>query len=482
MTENKKLSEKTIEKFKDFPVDNQIKRALSELGFHKPMEVQTKTIPMILEGKDLIVKSQTGSGKTAAFAIPICEKVDITLDRPQALVLAPTRELALQVKEDIFDIGRHKGVTCCVIYGKQSIQDQRKELSKNPHVIVATPGRIMDHILKKNVKLRELKYLVIDEADEMLLMGFQEQLETIIKKLPDDRVTLLFSATMPERVQQLSQIYMRSPLNIEIESEVSTIDKIEQIYYLVDGLKKVDFMKKMIKHENPDKTIIFCNTQEQVSNLYEIMKKSERSLVFVHGGLDQGLRVQRLKAFKRGEYKMLIATDVAARGLHVKGVTHVINYGVPFDHENYVHRIGRTGRVDEHGIAITMVIPKELERFNELQEFLGYTIPCKGGHVDKKPKASKLRASAKQRYKAEKRKGQKAIIQVNAGRSNSRLKSGDFLSAIRNIQDVYNEDIGKIDIRETVTNIEIHDGKEDLILKAFKTKKIKGKLYRVKRG
>ncbi|QIB69305.1 DEAD/DEAH box helicase [Aminipila butyrica] len=484
MNKVNEIQEKVIEKFKDYPLDNAIKRALSELGFKQPLEVQAKVIPMIWEGKDLIVKSQTGSGKTAAFAIPLCEKIDVELDTPQVLVLTPTRELTEQVKQDIADIGKYKGVKCCALYGRQPMELQRKELKQTlPHVIVATPGRMMDHLLNKNVKLHDIKYLVIDEADEMLIMGFKEQLETIIKKIPKERVTLLFSATIPNEVHFLSQEFMNHPEEIQIEAEVSNLEKIEQIYYAVDGLKKVDFMKKVIERERPRKAIIFCNTQEQVANLFEIFRKWDHFTCAVHGGMDQQMRTETLNAFKRGEYKMLIATDVAARGLHVQGITHVINYGVPFEHEQYVHRIGRTGRVDQHGIAITMVIPSEMDRFHDLEKFLGYTIPCKGGHVDRKPpKADSTRRTGRERYKADNRRGQKAFVQFNAGRDNSSLKTSDFLAAIRRVDGIRNEDIGKVDIRGKVTNVEISDGKEALVIKAFKTKTIKGKLYRVKKG
>lgn len=473
---------KGIGKFKDYPLDHQIKRALVELGFNSPLEVQAITMPLIFQGKDLIVKSQTGSGKTAAFAIPICEKVDVELERPQVLVLAPTRELAVQVKEDIVDIGKYKGLKFCALYGKQPMEIQRKELKQNPHVIVATPGRMMDHILNKNVKLNDIKYLVIDEADEMLIMGFKTQLEAIIKKLPLERVTLLFSATIPEEVHTLSQMYMINPQYIEIESDVPNLEKIEQIYYAVDGLKKVDFMKKMIKHERPEKTMIFCNTQEQVDNLFEIMRKWDRSTCAVHGGMPQEVRMEKMRAFKKGEYKTLIATDLAARGLHVRGITHVINYGVPFDHENYVHRIGRTGRVDEHGIAITMVIPSEMERFKALEAFLGYKIPCKGGHVEKKPKGVSEKKNAKNRYKASPQKGSEVKIQINAGVNNSNLKRSDILATIRSMNGITSEDIGKIDMRETTTNVAILNGKERLVIKGFESKKMKGKVYRAKRG
>lgn len=483
MSEGKEIQVKQPEKFKDYPLDNEIKRALSELGFKNPLEVQEKAIPLILDGKDLIVKSQTGSGKTAAFAIPICQKIDAELKSPQVLVLTPTRELTEQVKNDFADISKYKELKCCALYGKQPMAEQRKELKKNtPHVIVATPGRMMDHILNKNVKLQDIKYLVIDEADEMLIMGFKDQLEAIISKLPQERVTLLFSATMPEEVNALSQHYMRHPENIEIESNVSNLEKIEQIYYAVDGLKKVDFMKKVIEREQPRKAIIFCNTQEQVDNLLEILRKWSNSICAVHGGMDQQMRSEKLTSFKRGECKLLIATDMAARGLHVQGITHVINYGVPFEHEQYVHRIGRTGRVDQHGIAITMVIPSELSRFRELEQFLGYKIPCKGGHVDRKPKAKAdtERPAGRQRFKVENRKGQKALVQFSAGRNTSTLKASDFVSAIRSVEGISNEDIGRVEIRDIVTNIEILNGKERAVINAFKTKKVKGKLLRVK--
>lgn len=478
----KETPQQNIEKFKDYSLDNNIKKALSELGFKAPLEVQAKVIPLILEGRDLIVKSQTGSGKTAAFAIPLCQKIDPALDSPQVLVLTPTRELTAQVKEDMADIGKYMDLKFCAIFGKAPMDVQRKELKQNPHVIVATPGRLMDHLKNKNVKLKDIKYLVIDEADEMLIMGFKEQIETILNKVPADRVTLLFSATMPDEIHALSRAYMKNPENIEIDSEVSTLDKIEQIYYAVDGLKKVDFMKKVIEKENPRKAIIFCNTQEQVDNLFEIFKKWDRSTCAVHGGMEQKIRTEKLNAFKKGEYRMLIATDVAARGLHVQGITHVINYGVPFDPENYVHRIGRTGRVDQQGIAITMVIPSEMERFKALETFLGYTIPCKGGHVDKRPKIDSKTRNGKERYKPTNRKGQKALVQFCAGRNNSVLKTSDFLTAVRSVEGIYNEDIGKVEIRETVTNVEIFDGKESLVINAFKTKKINGKVWRVKKG
>ena len=265
-------------KFKDYPLDNQIKRALSELGFQSPLEVQEEAIPKILEGKNLTVKSRTGSGKTGAFAIPICEMIDSDLEAVQAVIMAPTRELAQQVREDINDIGKYKGIKSIALYGNQLMEIQRKALKDVPHVIVSTPGRLMDHIMNKNVKLGSVKFLILDEADEMLLMGFKDQLEFVILKIPENRTTLLFSATINQEVKDIAEKYLNNPENIEIEFGENLLEKIEQLYYAVEGLKKVDFMKKVIKYEKPQKGIIFCNTKEQVDNLYTILKKWDNAV------------------------------------------------------------------------------------------------------------------------------------------------------------------------------------------------------------
>lgn len=467
-------------KFKEYNLDNRIKHSLSEMGFIKPLEVQAEAIPMILEGQDLIVKSQTGSGKTAAFGIPVCEKIDETLEATQVLILAPTRELTSQVQEEIAAIGKHKELTSVSIVGKEPMQDQRRALKAKPHIIVATPGRMMDHIINKNVKLDQIKYLVIDEADEMFIMGFKEQIETIIAKLPKERVTLLFSATMPDQVRYLSELHMKSAKSIEIKSEVSTVDKIEQIYYAVDGLKKTKFLKQMLVREDPRKAIIFLNTREQVDELYSEMKKWGYYVTAVHGGIDQKNRQQRLNNFKRGTARILLSTDLASRGLHVHGLTHVINYGVPFEHEQYVHRIGRTGRVDQNGIAITLVTSRDVERFESLEEYLGYSIPCKGGHLIKQAKRTREEQGKRQRFKPDSKRKDKVVVEINAGRLNSTIRSREVLAAFKSVSGVDEEHIGKISVKDKTTTVEIYAGRETPLLRAFKTKKIKNKVFRVR--
>ena len=470
-------------KFKEYKLDNQIKRALSELGFMYPLEVQEKTFPLIMDKKDLVVQSQTGSGKTAAFAIPICEQIDIENTETQALILAPTRELALQVKEDIDDIGRYKGIKTLCIVGKEALPKQKKALREGAHIIVATPGRMIDHLTRRNIKLKYLEFFVIDEADEMFIMGFQEQIEDIIKHLPEERNTLLFSATMPTKVLFLSQQHMVKPEQIEIEAEVSTIDKIHQIHYAVDGLKKVDYMKRMLQMEQPQKAMIFCNTREQVDKVFDIMRKWKMSVTAIHGGLDQHVRTNRMRAFKRGEFRILIATDMASRGLHIRGLTHVINYSVPFEHENYVHRIGRTGRVDENGIAITLVIPKEMDRFEDLQKFLEYEIPCKGGHVTRQPRTNnKNRKNPENdRYKSGSKHKKTTKLQINSGKMNGNLSKRDILNAISNLPGLSKDDVGAVEMRDKFTNVEIFNDKDKIVIKAFREMKLKGKRYHAKK-
>ena len=465
-------------KFKEYTLDNRIKRGLSEMGFIKPLEVQVETIPRIFNGEDLIVKSQTGSGKTAAFGIPVCEMIDETLEASQVLVLAPTRELTSQVRDELAAIGQYKDITSVSIVGKEPMQDQRRALKQRPHIIVATPGRMMDHIINKNVKLENIKYLIIDEADEMFIMGFKEQLETIIAKLPKERVTLLFSATMPDQVRYLSELHMKSPLSINITSEVSTVDKIEQIYYAVDGLKKSKFLKQMLVREEPRKAIIFLNTREQVDDLYKEMKNWGYYVTAVHGGVEQKDRLQRLNNFKRGTARILLSTDLASRGLHVHGLTHVINYGVPFENEQYVHRIGRTGRVDENGIAITFVTSRDVERFDGLVKYLGYDIPCKGGHLTREVK--KAREGKRQRFKPDSKRKDKVIVEMNVGRVNSMVRSRDILTAFRSVAGVDDEHIGQVTVKDKITLIEIYGGREVPLLRAFKTKKIKNQTYRLR--
>lgn len=464
-------------KFKEYPLKNEIKRALSELGFVNPLEVQTKVLPIMLDDKDVVVKSQTGSGKTAAFAIPICESVIIEDKYPQAIIIAPTRELAIQINEDIRNIGRYRGVKTLVAYGKTMIKDQRTALKNYPHIVVATPGRLKDLIDRKFLRIHDLKYLILDEADELLNMGFEEQIHEILAALPKERITGLFSATMQTKIEHIIMDDMKDPERVDIKAEVDIHKKIEQIYYEVLEHKKLDFLKKMLEYEKPTRCIIFANTQNKVDSIYKVMSKWNDETGVLHGGMEQEDRMKNISKFKRGELKYLIATDLASRGLHVRNLTHVINFNLPFEHENYVHRIGRTGRVNETGIAINLCSFKETERMVELQEFLGYTIERKGPKKRTNPKSGE--PTKNKRFKAD--KTVKFVkIKISAGR-HSHLKAGDVMQTITKIQGIEKKDLGRIDVNHDNTTVEVNRDLADAVVTGLRRLKLKGKSYRVQK-
>lgn len=463
-------------KFKEYPLKNEIKRALSELGFKQPLEVQEKVMPLIDKGLDVVVKSQTGSGKTAAFAIPICNLIDIEEKHPQAIVIAPTRELALQINEDIINIGRYRGVKTLLAMGKTLIKDQRDALKTYPHIIVATPGRLKDLVERKFLKTYDLKYLVLDEADELLNLGFEEQLHEILSYLPKERQTLLFSATMQERIEHIIMDDMNDPERVDIKAEVDVHKKVEQIYYEVEEHKKLDFLKKMLDYENPTRCIIFANTQNKVESIFKIMSKWNNETGTLHGGMEHDKRMKMISKFKRGELKYLIATDLASRGLHVRNLSHVVNFNLPFEFENYVHRIGRTGRVNETGIAINLCSYKESENILELQEYLGYEIERKGPKKRVRPVGEEKK---NRRFKAD-RKMKFEKIKIHAGRR-SHLKAGDFMHTISRIAGVTKNDLGKIQVQDHFTIVEINRDILNDTITALRKMKLKGKSYRVQR-
>lgn len=365
------MSEKS---FKEYALSKKIVRALTSLKYEQPTEVQGKVIPVALEKKDLVVKSQTGSGKTASFGIPLCEMIEWEENKPQALILTPTRELAVQVKEDITNIGRFKRIKATAVYGKSPFARQKLELKQKTHIVVGTPGRVLDHIEKGTFSLERLKYLVIDEADEMLNMGFIDQVEAIIDELPTDRMTMLFSATLPEDVENLSHTYMKSPTHIEIKASGITTDKIEHILLEVREEEKFSLLQDITTLENPDSCIIFCRTQENVDHVFRQLKRSGYPCDKIHGGMIQEDRFAVMNDFKRGKFRYLVATDVAARGIDIENITHVINYDIPLEKESYVHRTGRTGRAGNSGKAITFVTPYEERFLVEIEEYIGFEI------------------------------------------------------------------------------------------------------------
>ena len=466
----------------------EIVKALEQLGFETLTEVQQQVIPLALTDKDIIVRSQTGSGKTAAFAIPVCEKIELEQRYPQALVITPTRELAVQIKQDIANIGRFKKIRCAVIFGRQPMEIQKRELRQRVHVIVGTPGRTFDHIERGNVNLDEIKYLIIDEADKMLDMGFLDQVEAIVKMLPANRVTMVFSATMPEEIQEICNQYMRKPVKIEVDSETPTAEMIQQTYYEVQDNEneKFNLVRIIMYTERPASCIVFCNTRERVETLFDRIKKDGVLCGSLHGGMEQRERLQAMQSFKRGEFSLLIATDVAARGIHVDGIDLVINYDMPLDNESYVHRIGRTGRAGNEGMAITFVTPDERGALAEITNYIHYQIPLQETPTVDEVEKGKLifdKTKAVPTHKDDKSDNlnrEITRIRINAGKKTN-MRPGDILGAITNIDGVSAADIGIIDIHDTCSYVEILGGAGDLVMAALQHTKIKGKVHTIKK-
>jgi ATP-dependent RNA helicase DeaD len=360
--------------FAELGLDEQIVQAVTELGYEEPTPIQEQTIRLLLEGADVIAQAQTGTGKTAAFALPILEKLDPAVRSPQALVLTPTRELAVQVAEAFQSYSKYRRVSILPVYGGQPIDRQLRALDRGVQVVVGTPGRVLDHIRRKTLKLADVRTVVLDEADEMLNMGFIEDIETILKETAEGRQTALFSATMPGPIASLAKKYIRDAKRIKVEAEHLTVDQIRQMYYEVGKRDKFEMLARILDYEQPTSALIFCRTKLEVDSLGQRLNARGYAAETLHGDLNQMQRDRVMGRFRANQIELLIATDVAARGLDVEQISHVINYDMPHDSESYVHRIGRTGRAGRTGIAISLVTPRERYLLQMIQRSTGATI------------------------------------------------------------------------------------------------------------
>jgi ATP-dependent RNA helicase DeaD len=357
-----------LKTFNDFELEPKVVRAITELGFEEPTPIQAKTIPLALEGRDLIGQAQTGTGKTAAFGVPLINKIDVTEERIVALIMTPTRELAIQVAEEIGKLSRFKGLRSLPIYGGQDIVRQIRALKKKPQIIIGTPGRLLDHINRKTIRLDDVNTVILDEADEMLDMGFMEDIQSILKLVPAERHTMLFSATMPPNIQRLAQQFLRNPEHVSVIPKHVSVPLISQSYIEVHERQKFDALSRLLDMESPELAIVFGRTKRRVDELAEALQKRGYSADGLHGDLSQNQRDAVMRKFRDGSIDVLVATDVAARGLDVSGVTHVINFDLPQDPESYVHRIGRTGRAGREGSAWTFVSPREIDHLHFIEK------------------------------------------------------------------------------------------------------------------
>ncbi|AGK99679.1 DEAD/DEAH box helicase [Desulfoscipio gibsoniae] len=353
--------------FNDFGLTEPVIKALNNMGFEEATPIQERAIPVGLQGRDLIGQAHTGTGKTAAFGIPLMEILQVRREYIQGVVLTPTRELAVQVAEELNKLGQYKGIRTLPIYGGQDINRQIRALKKRPHIIVGTPGRLMDHMRRKTIRLNQVSMVVLDEADEMLNMGFIEDIENILKDIPAERQTMLFSATMPAPIRALAGRFMNTPEVISVESRQVTVPNIEQGYIEVHEKQKFDVLCRLLDTQSPDRVIIFGRTKRRVDELFEALNKRGYSAEGIHGDLSQARRDQVMRQFKEGAIEVLVATDVAARGLDITGVTHIYNFDIPQDPEGYVHRVGRTGRAGKAGVAITLVTPREIHHLRVIE-------------------------------------------------------------------------------------------------------------------
>lgn len=367
----------TIESFEQFGFDNEILKAVKEIGYEVPSPIQIKTIPLLLDGKDIIGQAQTGTGKTAAFSLPILHNIDAASNGLQAIVLTPTRELAIQVAEAIHSYAKYtKNLRVLPIYGGQSIFQQVKHLRKGVQVIVGTPGRVMDHIRRETIEFSELKMVVLDEADEMLRMGFIDDVEWILSHTPKTRQTALFSATMPREIRRIAEQHIQNAVQIEIERKTLTVPAIKQFYINVSESQKADVLTRILEAESTDEesVIVFHRTKMGCEQLADKLRARGYSVEAMHGDISQNQREAVIKKLKSGKVEIVVATDVAARGLDVERIGIVVNYDMPGDTESYVHRIGRTGRAGRAGKSIVFVTPRQLKMKREIERYTNQQI------------------------------------------------------------------------------------------------------------
>jgi Superfamily II DNA and RNA helicases len=487
--------------FTSMKLSQELLRAVHDMGFEDATEIQTKAIPLILDGLDVIGRSQTGTGKTAAFAIPAVEladgenKADV-----QILVICPTRELAMQSWGEFKKIYKYKsGVKAAAIFGGQQIDRQISELKKGVNVVIGTPGRILDHLRRKTLKLGSLKMVVLDEADEMLDMGFREDIETILDKTPPERQTVLFSATMPPEILAITKTYQKQPRLVEIRTKQVTLAAVRQYYCEVPANDKPEALIELLKRNEIRKSIVFCNTQRMVDQLCRYLNQNGHEAAGIHGSMRQNVRTQVMKSFKAGKSALLIATDVAARGIDAQDVEAVINFDIPPNTEYYIHRIGRTGRAGKAGMAFTIACGRaqvmqlrNIERATKA-EIIFQDIPIEGRPSDVKGKpwisdAAPFPGTEQRTQKSAVRpqkdgiepksdrrapKADTARIVLNLGKE-QHVEPGHIVKAIAEKTSLSGSDIGKIQILGKSTVVEIPDAHKQEVLDALKGSKMLG--------
>lgn len=472
--------------FQDFGLSIEILEALNGLGYQKPTNIQQEVIPPMLAGKNVVAKAPTGSGKTAAFAIPICENVRWEENAPQALVLEPARELAVQVSEEMFHIGRKKRLKVPAVFGGFPIDKQIRSLKQKSHIVAGTPGRIMDHIRRESLTLSGIQWLVIDEADLMLDMGFIDEVKQILSLVPADCRISLFSATLKPEIRELADGFIPEAVLVMQEAGEDQAPAITEKLYFTSQESKYDTFLDILMDENPQSCMIFCGTREMTNVLFQKLRRKRIFCGMLHGDMEQRERLKTVDAFRRGGFRFLIATDVAARGIDFEEISHVVNYDFPTGKETYVHRIGRTGRNGNSGTAVSLVTEDDQRMLKQVETYLGRELPVTEPPVigDEKERAFwKF-----QRIKAERKpeKGEalnKGITRLSIGGGRkSKMRAGDIVGTICSIEGLEASDIGIVDIRDSISYVEILNRKGNHVLDCLQTKPMKGKVRKVRKA
>lgn len=514
--------------FKDLEIDGEILHAIEDMGFSETTPIQRKAIPVILSGADIIGQAQTGTGKTAAFGIPIMQMVDMDIKSPQVIILSPTRELVIQIANELHKLSKYQhNIKVLPIYGGQDIMKQIRPLKKGVQIIVGTPGRIMDHLRRKTFTCEHITKVILDEADEMLNMGFREDIETILKDLPKKRQTILFSATMPRPILEITKKYQNDAVKIQIQNKELTVENTEQSYYNVGKTSKVEILSRLLDFYKPKLSLVFCNTKRMVDELSVELKGRGYFADGLHGDMKQSQRDQVMRGFRNGSTSILIATDVAARGIDVDDIEAVFNFDFPQDDEYYVHRIGRTGRAGKKGRAFTFIRGKEMYRLRDIEKYCKITIEKKSipsaadvtksrvegimneinsliekedlsvlqEYIEKEMEASSL--SALQIAAAFLKKEVGATLKdipdvsfskvpsnvnkrdvdrlfINIGKKQG-ITPGDIVGAIAGESNIPGDAIGSIEMLDKFTFVEIPKSYTEQVLQAMSTAKIKGK-------
>ena len=460
--------------FNSLKLSSELIAVVAELGFENMTPVQAQCIPLLLEGKDLIGQAKTGSGKTAAFTLPILEKVDISDRSIQALVLCPTRELCTQVAREVRKLGRrHPGLQVLILSGGTPIRPQMEAATKGVHIVVGTPGRVLDHLNRHTLVLDKVATLVLDEADRMLDMGFQEDMEAILRAVPAKRQTVFFSATFPRSIESMSKSYQRNAVRVTIEDSAEQSPAIRQVYYEVGFDDKYKGLVSVIAEYKPDSAIIFCNLKLTVIALTEDLLESGVSAACLHGDLEQSERDRVMAKFRNRSIRVLVATDVAARGIDIENLDLVVNFDLPAKPDIYVHRIGRTGRAGNEGLAVSFCSPREKPKIQAIEEFTG-------GKIERRTVMASKGATASGKVAAAMSAGAEMETLFISGGRKQKMRPGDILGALTGeAGGLKGTDIGKIEIHDNFSYVAVAKAVAAVALERLRNGKIKGRKFRV---